>query len=62
MEGGPWRDQRGEKETSWEVGPETQMVVSWSKAVIREMVRSAWMQTMFQEKSSQDLLTDYCRM
>lgn len=30
------------------------VVVSWSK----EIVRSAWMQTMFWKKSGQDLLID----
>lgn len=39
VEGGPWRDRTGEKETTWEAGPKTQvLVVSWSRAVTREVL------------------------
>lgn len=52
MESGPWKDQRGEKETSWEVGPETQIMVSWSRVLIREMMRSSLLQTVLEKKQS----------
>lgn len=59
VEGGPWRAQRGEKETNWQFAPETQMgVVSWSRAVMRDGETSAWVQTIFWKKNCQDLLID----